>query len=219
MSRIPDREQVSVLIPAAGVGERLGLGPKATLPLAGRPVIDWLVDKALQVGAEVVVACAPGVPAPAGTVRIEGGATREESVQRLASAATRPWCLLWDAASPFASLALARQVLAAAQDGGAATPCLAGEVRWFVLERGQVAQAHPGSHAGSSQTPQAYRTDLLRQVTQRGATHGWAAQSTVELFLRAGLPVAAVPGEKLNLKLTTPEDWVLAEALRDQLSR
>jgi 2-C-methyl-D-erythritol 4-phosphate cytidylyltransferase len=219
MSQAPDPSEVSVLIPAAGVGERLGLGPKATLPLAGRPVIDWVVDKARRVGAEVIVACAPGVPAPAETVRIEGGTTREETVQRLALAATRPWCLLWDAASPFASLSLARSVLAAAQADGAATPCLAGQVRWFVLSNGRVAQAHPGSHAGISQTPQAYRTDLLREVTQRGQAAGWAAQSTVELFLRAGLPVAAIAGEKLNLKLTTPEDWVLAEALHGQLSR
>jgi 2-C-methyl-D-erythritol 4-phosphate cytidylyltransferase len=92
-------------------------------------------------------------------------------------------------------------------------------VRWLVVADGQVAQAHPGSHAGCSQTPQAYRTDLLRNVTQRGEAAGWAAQSTVELFLRAGLPVAAIAGEKLNLKLTTPEDWVLAEALHEQLSR
>jgi 2-C-methyl-D-erythritol 4-phosphate cytidylyltransferase len=219
MSRMPDPSEVSVLIPAAGVGERLGLGPKATLPLAGRPVIDWVVDKARQVGTEIIVACAPGVPEPAGTLRIEGGPTREVSVQRLALAATRPWCLLWDAASPFASLALARTVLAAAQGDGAATPCLAGQVRWFVLDQGRVARAHPGSHAGSSQTPQAYRTELLRAVTRRGDAAGWAAQSTVELFLQAGLPVAAIAGEKLNLKLTTPEDWVLAEALHEQLSR
>lgn len=219
MNEVPQPSEVSVLIPAAGVGERLGLGPKATLPLAGRPVIEWVVAKARQVGSEVIVACAPGVPEPAGTLRIEGGSTREESVQRLALAAARPWCLLWDAASPFASIALARDVLAAAVADGAATPCLAGQVRWFVLDQGRVAHAHPGSHAGSSQTPQAYRTDLLRAVTQRGAAAGWAAQSTVELFLRAGLPVAAIAGEKLNLKLTTPEDWVLAEALHAQLSR
>ena len=219
MIEVPEPSEVSVLIPAAGLGERLGLGPKATLPLAGRPVIEWVVAKARQVGSEVIVACAPGVPAPGGTVRIEGGTTRQESVQRLALAATRPWCLLWDAASPFASLALARNVLAAARADGAATPCLASQVRWFVLDQGRVAQAHPGSHAGSSQTPQAYCTELLRTVTQRGASDGWVAQSTVELFLRAGLPVAAIAGEKLNLKLTTPEDWVLAEALHEQLSR
>ena len=89
----------------------------------------------------------------------------------------------------------------------------------MVLNQGRVSQAHPGSHAGSSQTPQAYRTELLREVTRRGEAAGWAAQSTVELFLRAGLPVAAIAGEKLNIKLTTPDDWVLAEALHEQLSR
>ena len=69
MSRLPDPSEVAVLIPAAGMGERLGLGPKATLPLAGRPVVDWVVDKARQLGHEVLVACAPGMAAPAGATR------------------------------------------------------------------------------------------------------------------------------------------------------
>ena len=56
-----DRADVSVLIPAAGSGERLGQGPKAWVSLAGRPVIDWVADKARQLGAEVLVACAPGM--------------------------------------------------------------------------------------------------------------------------------------------------------------
>jgi 2-C-methyl-D-erythritol 4-phosphate cytidylyltransferase len=57
----------------------------------------------------------------------------------------------------------------------------------------------------------------LRAVTERAAREGWRGQSTVELVLRAGVEVAAVPGEKLNFKLTTPEDWLLAQALQAQL--
>lgn len=215
----PAREDVSVLIPAAGLGERLGLGPKALLPLHGRPVIEWLADKARAAGAEVLVACAPDMAAPAGCLRIEGGATRQESVQRLAEAAGRPWSLLWDAASPFASLALARAVLAAAAArGGAATCSWRPEVPCYPLQAdGRIARPCEGEVVWS-QTPQAYATALLREVTARAAREGWAAQSTVQLLLRAGRPVAAVPGEKLNLKLTTPEDWLLAQALRALLS-
>ena len=211
------RDDVTVLIPAAGQGLRLGQGAKATVSLHGRPLVDWVVDKAKQVGTEVLVACAPGMAAPAGALAIEGGADRQESVRRLAHRATRPWTLLWDAASPFASLALARAVLAACASTSAATPCLTAPVRWFVLRDGQVARPEPGDFAGSSQTPQAYPTALLQQVCERAAREGWQAQSTVELMLRAGVPVAAVAGERLNFKLTTPEDLLLAQALRDQL--
>ncbi|MEJ8835674.1 IspD/TarI family cytidylyltransferase [Ramlibacter sp. AN1133] len=217
MNDVPRPEDVSVLVPAAGLGERLGLGPKALLPLAGRPVVDWVVDKARQLGAEVIVACAPGMQAPAGARGVAGGATRQDSVLALAAAATRPWSLVWDAARPFASLDLARRVLAAAVPAGAATACLTGEVRWLVLQQDRVAQALPGTQAGQSQTPQAFATALLRALTQRGAREGWQVQSTTELFLLAGHEVRAVPGEKLNLKLTTREDWLLAEALHARL--
>jgi len=214
-----DRADVSVLIPAAGSGERLGQGPKAWVSLAGRPVIDWVADKARQLGAEVLVACAPGMEAPAGTIAIEGGATRQDSVQRLAQRATRPWSLLWDAASPFASLDLCRAVLAAATETGAAAACVPALVPWTEVRDGRVAAAHPSAGTGSTQTPQGYATEVLRKVTAHADREGWRTQSTAELMLRAGQPLAAVPGERLNIKLTTPEDWVLAQALLDRLHR
>lgn len=218
-SEAPAIADVSVLIPAAGRGERLGLGPKALLPLHGRPVIEWLADKARAAGAEVLVACAPGMAAPPGCLRVEGGATRQESVQRLAQAATRPWSLLWDAASPFASLPLARAVLAAAAArGGAATSTWRPEVPCYALQPGNTIARPCEGDVAWSQTPQAYATALLREVTARAAREAWTAQSTVQLVLRAGHTVAAVPGEKLNLKLTTADDWLLAQALRALLS-
>jgi 2-C-methyl-D-erythritol 4-phosphate cytidylyltransferase len=217
VSDVPGPDQVAILIPAAGSGARLGLGPKATAVLHGRPVLDWVVDKARQLGAEVVVACAAGVEPPPGCVRVEGGATRQQSVERLVERATAPWLLLWDAASPFASLALARRVLAAARQTGVATACLPSEVPWLVLGPDRVREAHPAGHAGLSQTPQAYTREILREVTQRAAREQWTAQSTTQLVLRAGYEVVPVTGEKLNLKLTTPEDWLLAQALLARL--
>lgn len=218
MSTLPIAADVSVLIPAAGNGERLGRGPKALIPLAGRPVVDWVADKGRQLGAEVIVACARGVPAPAGTLRVEGGATRQASVLRLAEAATRSWCVLWDAASPFASVAHARDVLAAAQATGAATSCCPAEVPWVELQDGRVLRTHPARGSAGTRTPQAYATALLRELARRGESAGWVVQSTVELFVRGGVEVRAVPGEKLNLKLTTEEDLVLAQALLQRLS-
>ena len=218
MTAVPDPAQVSVLIPAAGRGERLGRGPKAGLPLAGRPVLHWVVDKARQLGSEILVAAAPGLPVPADCRCIEGGATRQESVQRLAAAASRPWCLLWDAARPFASLALARAVLAAAAEGIGASACLASETTHVRVADGDVIEVLPARWAGHTQTPQAFPTPLLQQVTAQAAAEGFTAQSTGELWLHAGHPLRAVPGEKLNLKLTTEEDWLLAQALLDRLS-
>jgi 2-C-methyl-D-erythritol 4-phosphate cytidylyltransferase len=219
MSTLPDPSEVSVLIPAAGLGERLGQGPKAWLPLAGRPLVDWVADKARQLGAEVLVACPAGLAAPARTIGVEGGLTRQDSVLRLAQRAGRRWSLLWDAARPFASLALCRAVLAAAADNGAASACMPALVPWAELRDGRLARIHPATHTGSTQTPQAYATDVLRAVTARAESEGWRTQSTAELMLLAGQPVAAVAGERLNIKLTTADDWILAQALLDRLQR
>jgi 2-C-methyl-D-erythritol 4-phosphate cytidylyltransferase len=131
------------LIVAAGRGERLGAdSPKALVELAGRSLLQWSVDLMLGVDVvdRVVVALPSGVPAPAGTLGVEGGAVRSESV-RLALAAAGPgepavaagpgepavaadlgepadpWnpadvVIVHDAARPLASAELVRRVLA-----------------------------------------------------------------------------------------------------------
>ena len=50
------RTGVSFLMLAAGAGERLGLGPKGSLELQGRPLLCWLADKEVQVAKDVLVA-------------------------------------------------------------------------------------------------------------------------------------------------------------------
>ena len=214
----PQASDVSVLIAAADTDARPGPDP-AVLPLEGRPVVDWVAEKARQLGAQVLVACAPGMQAPAGTVAVPGGATRHQTVQRLAERADRPWSLLWDADSPLASLALARRVLAAALHTGAATPCLPGDAPWYVLEQGRIVRTHPGAFAAASQTPLACATLLLQAAGAQARREGWEAQDAVQLLLRTGHAVATVPGEKLNIALATPDDWLLAAALRERLSR
>ena len=198
MSEAPD---VTVLVPAAGSGERLGLGPKALLELNGRPVVEWVVRKAAALAGEVIVACPPGAhpaldPGLRWT-RIDGGPTRQHSVRLLAHAASTPWVLVWDAARPFTSIALAQEVLAAAQHTGAAGALLAD---------------------GSFQTPLAFTRELLLDAVELAEEEGWIAQSTMALVLRAGHAVATVEGDPLNIKLTTSQDWAQAPALFDRLA-
>lgn len=206
----PAPRDVSVLIPAAGTGERLGLGPKALLPLAGRPLLDWVIDKVGPLGAEILVALPPGTAVRTQCRCITGGASRQESLRLLSQAATRPWVLVWDAARPFGSVTLGRAVLAAAASGGAAAAVLANDVPLVVP--GLQAPIASGE-AFALQTPQAFDRELLQAVTARAQLEGWAAQSPIQLLMRAGHTPALVPGEKLNLKVTTIEDWTLAQAL------
>ena len=213
---------VSFLIPSAGTGERLGMGPKGFLELQGRPLLCWLADKALQVAEEVLVA----VPAahvdeaarmlPACRV-IAGGATRHDSVARLARAASGEWCLVHDAARPFASVALFRGVLSAARATGCAGAFLDPEVPVARIGGGFVLQGFERDEVAVFQSPQVLARALLLDLIARAEAAGQRTQSTLQLALQAGVPVAAVPGEKHNIKLTTQHDWRHAALLEDHL--
>src|SRR5438067_4261491 len=83
----PLRKQMAVaLIVAAGRGERLGTGrPKALVPLAGRPMLEWSVEALRAVGSvERIVVALPADEldaAPEGTVAVAGGEARSHSVR------------------------------------------------------------------------------------------------------------------------------------------
>ena len=197
----PAAADVTVLVPAAGSGERMGHGPKALLDLNGRPLVEWVVRKAMAIADQVIVACPPGAKPQLDPAcrwqRIDGGPTRQHSVRLLAQAAQTPWVLVWDAARPFTSLAQAQEVLAAAHHTGAAAARLPD---------------------GSFQTPLAFTRELLLHTVDLADDEGWVAPSTMALVLRAGHAVATVDGDPLNIKLTFPGDWPPAQALLQRLA-
>ncbi len=197
----PAAADVTVLVPAAGSGERMGHGPKALLDVNGRPLVEWVVRKAMAIADQVIVACPPGAKPQLDPAcrwrRIDGGPTRQHSVRLLAQAAQTPWVLVWDAARPFTSLAQAQEVLAAAHHTGAAAARLPD---------------------GSFQTPLAFTRELLLHTVDLADDEGWVAPSTMALVLRAGHAVATVEGDPLNIKLTFPGDWPPAQALLQRLA-
>lgn len=210
---------LSILIPAAGLGTRLGLGPKALLLLDGKPIIRWLADKALRFADQVLIA------APADRVDefsalcpecicLAGGPTRQQSVAILARASRSEFLLLHDAARPFVSGELIGRVAAAARLTGCAGAFLDPEVPIARITDGLVTAAWNRDQVGVFQAPQAFARALLLDVLARSDHQGWQDQSTMQLALRAGVSVRAVPGEKTNIKLSTKEDWTMASSLQ-----
>ena len=75
-------------------------------------------------------------------------------------------------------------------------------------------EAYAGSEVGIFQTPQVYaRADMDRMLQLRDAVPGWHAESPVQRALAAGIDLHAVPGEAHNIKITTSEDWEIAQHL------
>ncbi|MEN0109672.1 MAG: 2-C-methyl-D-erythritol 4-phosphate cytidylyltransferase, partial [Planctomycetota bacterium] len=104
------------------------------------------------------------------------------------------------------------RVFAAAIDAGAAL--LAAPVT-ATLKRssaeGRVAETVPRDGLWAAQTPQVFSLPLLRRAHAEGA--GVAATDDCQLVERLGEPIALVPGAATNVKITTPADLRLAEAI------
>ncbi len=215
---------VSCLIPAAGSGERLGLGPKGFLELRGRPLLCWIADRALQLADEVLVAVPADRVAAATTMLpmcrvIAGGGTRQDSIALLAGQAHGEWLMVHDAARPFASKALLQAVLETARRTGCAGAFLDPEVPVARLRDGRVVEAYSRDEVGVFQSPQAFsRATMQAMLARQADAPGWYGQSTIQLALLAGVPVHAVPGEKTNIKITSMEDWQRASQQGDLLT-
>lgn len=208
------------LIVAAGLGERLGASrPKALVELAGRPLLQWSVDALSSVGAieRIVVALPAGVEAPAGTVGVEGGAVRSESVLRaLAAAGPGDPVLVQDAARPLLTTELIEDTLAAVAGDGvdaaiAATP-VTDTVKQADGERA-VTRTLDRSTLWAVQTPQVFRRAALERALDVPPDVLAHATDDAWLVERAGGRVVVVPAPKDNLKVTTPVDLALAELL------
>ena len=148
---------------------------------------------------------------------IAGGATRQQSVELLLEMSERELVLIADIARPFASLALYSAVLEAARGAGAAGAFLQPDVPVARIVDNCVTQILQSDQAGIFQSPQAFSRTLLVDLIARAHVESWQEQSTLQLALLAGINVGVVPGEKINIKLTSPEDWQIAQQLTEFL--
>lgn len=204
---------VSVLIPAAGSGRRLGRGPKALVQVGGRTLLEWVLA-AFSWADEVLVALPAGVTPPGGGARyLEGGAERQESVARLLERAGGDVVLVHDAARPFVVPEVVERLLAAVGRGGAAVPVV--EVPDTLIEpaEGRYGHAHDRHRYALVQTPQAFFREVLAEAHQLARARGTLATDEAQLVQALGYPVELVAGDRRMFKVTYPEDLVLAEAL------
>lgn len=220
---------VAALVLAAGRGERLGAPlPKAFVPLAGVPLllhtlgalalvpeIDLLVpvvaaaDRARYEALGPLLARIPKlVPA------VTGGAERQDSM-RAGLAALSPDVTLvavHDAARPFVRPRDVTRVLAAAREVGAALLAVPVTDTIKRVRQGRVIETPDRSECWAAQTPQAFRTELLREALAKASAAGARFTDDVQLVERLGRPVAVVEGDPGNVKITGPGDLALAEA-------
>lgn len=201
---------VWVVVVAAGAGSRFGR-PKQYEALAGRRVIDWSLDAA-RASADGVVLVVPGDRIgdreTGADIVVAGATTRSGSVRAGLDAvpAAADVIVVHDGARPLAGPPLFAAVVAAVDAG--ADAALPGVPVTDTIRRRDGGIVDRGDLL-AVQTPQAFRAAALRRA------HSGAPEATddVSLVEAAGGKVVVVEGDPRNLKITHPDDLVVAAAL------
>lgn len=224
---------VTAIIAAGGRGRRLGADvPKQLLPLGGRPILQWSVEAFLrgdEIAHVVVVGPRDLVESPPEYLRVPrvavvaGGERRQDSVALGfdAAPAASDVVLVHDAARPLVDRHTIRRVIDAAAATGAAIAAMPASdtVKWSDLSsehgvggRRLIGRTLARDAVFLAQTPQGFRRPVLAAAVALGR-QGVEATDEAYLAEQAGYRVELVEGARRNMKITTRDDLVIAEAL------
>jgi 2-C-methyl-D-erythritol 4-phosphate cytidylyltransferase len=220
--------RTAAVIVSAGLGRRFGAAKHEAL-LSGRPILEWSLEAFHSIpeidGVVLVLrdtaggeALRPRFPKIISVAR--GGAERQDSVRsgfRELDSGGWDVVLIHDGVRPLVDKPLIRRVIEAAAASGAAVPVIPQEDTLKEVEGGIVRATLDRTQVFRSQTPQGFQYALLRQALEEAEKIEYSGTDEAVLLERMGLEVAAVPGARSNIKITTPEDLKIAEAFLDAL--
>jgi 2-C-methyl-D-erythritol 4-phosphate cytidylyltransferase len=239
--------KVAVILPAAGLGTRMGKGSaektgtsrKQFMLLEGSPILMHTVRKFLACGraSEIVVAVRAedlewvgGMLSRAfpenGVRAVEGGNTRQQSVGNALRALDPDTDLVavHDAVRPFIDLATIGKVIDEAAETGAAIVGLPAVDTVKQVSRGtgrvRIRATLPRDKLVLAQTPQVFRYDLLKRAFDLAREDGFIGTDEASLVERLDVDVTVVMGSDRNIKITKPGDMDLAHLfLREEITK
>lgn len=226
----------TVIIPAAGSGKRFGADtPKQYLHLNGIPVFVrtlQIFEQTPEVSRVVLAASAEF----SGAIRqcrhkyglhkigaiVHGGAERQDSIW---NALQEPMIkqsdiiLVHDVVRPFITPEFIATLITAAHRYGAVVP---GKTPKETVKRigadGKVDKTYPREQLRLIQTPQVFQREILLEAYKHAFATDYQGTDDASLVEHAGFPVQVIEGLESNLKITTRDDWLLAEIILQQQS-
>lgn len=228
-SSLPSPSDCWIIVPAAGIGSRMNADiPKQYLPLAGKTVLQWTLERLLKVpGVKGIVVSVRGDDQhwaelalsekyPQLTV-VAGGDERHFSVLNALNALESladadDWVLVHDAARPCINLqdisALRHKLQSHAVGGILATPV--SDTLKQVAKSGSIESTVDRSVLWQAQTPQQFRYGLLRSALLTAQQNNYPVTDESSAIERTGYQPLIIEGRRDNLKITRPEDLALA---------
>ncbi len=223
--------RVVAIVPVAGLGTRFGAGRnKPLFPLLGRPLVAWTlqalqsspeIDEILPVFKADDLESARGLIEEYGITKVRqlvrGGRERQDSVYNaLMSEGNASVAVIHDGARPLVDHDMIRCALAALKDAdGAVVAVPVKDTIKTVSSREDelfIQETLDRSVIWSIQTPQVFPWDRIREAYGKARREGFCATDDAALMERYGGRVRVVMGSYRNIKVTTPDDIVIAEA-------
>jgi len=222
--------QISGILLAAGKGARVGIEENkvyveiahrslllhALNPFVRSPLIDEIIIVVVRGEKERVASLVQGIKKE---IRfVYGGEQRQDSSLAGIEEATGDIVLIHDVARPFPSQALIARVVTGARQYGACVPVIpvADTLRYKDEIGGLLREQVKRQGLLRMQTPQGFKRELIRQCLRMSNE---SLSDDAQAALTAGVRVWTVPGEEINLKITTKGDIELAEAIASLVPR
>ena len=217
-----------LLIAAAGSGSRMGADRnKLLLSIAGKTILEWTLKAAFSSKSINWVGII-GQPKDKSSICsiihdslksvewINGGATRQQSVQRGLAALPddAQSVLIHDGARCLVSPIVFDDIAKIVSNGHAviAASRVTDTIK-KVDNKGEIIDTPPRSDLWSAQTPQGFPVDKLKHAHSEAIAKEWNVTDDASLFERLGFPVKIYDAGPSNIKVTTPFDLVIAESL------
>jgi len=209
--------KTAVIIPAAGMSSRMGI-QKQLINLNGRPVLAHTleafeshpdIDEIIVVGSKSLAAVTSSFIKVKSLV--EGGVNRQESVWQGLCAVSDDvdWVLIHDGARPFVSEKVISDVLAS---GTCAISGVKSKDTIKITNKNNIVQETPDrENLWLVQTPQGFAHHIIKKAHQQAIADNFIGTDDAMLVERMGIPVQMIEGDYRNIKLTTPDDILIAE--------
>ena len=219
------------VIPAGGSGKRMGGRiPKQYLSLSGTPILVYtlrifqyssLVDRIiLAVPKDDLTDVRANIVDRYGLSKVSfivpGGKERQDSVRNALHYVDdeAEIVVVHDGVRPLVTTALIEKVIKKAGEMGAVASGLDIKDTVKRIDReGRIAETIPRDFLWLTQTPQAFRREIIIEAYRRAYREGFYGTDDASLVERTGVPVWMVLGDKNNIKVTTKEDLVLCEMM------